>query len=233
MKRVMVRYKVKPDRVRGERAARQSRVRAAEQPDSRRNPLRHLQARGRRQLRARRLDRDRRRLEPADRARRLQGSSSRASRIGASSRPRRRRSNEVGSYRVFGRTRTKLARDDSGDAHATVAKAREEFLAIVADIRPELHRYCARLTGSVIEGEDIVQDTLAKAFYALSLSTEVPPLRPWLFRIAHNAALDFLKSHGHRLTELRADLTDVAGFDDSPIRSRRARGPRPLPGAAR
>src|SRR5207342_2723165 len=75
---------------------------------------------------------------------------------------------------------------------AAIAQAREQFLGLVADVRPELHRYCARLTGSVIEGEDIVQDTLARAFYALSLSPDVPPLRPWLFRIAHNAAMDFL-----------------------------------------
>jgi RNA polymerase sigma-70 factor (ECF subfamily) len=87
---------------------------------------------------------------------------------------------------------------------------------MVETIRPELHRYCARLTGSVIEGEDIVQDTLAKAFYALSLHAEVPPLRPWLFRIAHNQALDFLKSHGRKLTEVRDDLDDVAAFDDKP-----------------
>lgn len=104
----------------------------------------------------------------------------------------------------------------SKDAHAAVAAARDEFLAIVADVRPELHRYCARLTGSVIEGEDVVQDTLAKAFYALGLAPELPPLRPWLFRIAHNAALDFLKSHGRRLTDPRADLTDIAGFDEAP-----------------
>jgi RNA polymerase sigma-70 factor, ECF subfamily len=99
----------------------------------------------------------------------------------------------------------------------TFADAREQFLPLVAGVRPELHRYCARLTGSVIEGEDIVQDTLAKAFYALSLSPEVPPLRPWLFRIAHNAALDFLKSHGHRYTEVSADIDELAGsagFDD-------------------
>src|SRR5450631_1836936 len=87
---------------------------------------------------------------------------------------------------------------------------------MVEGVCPELHRYCARLTGSVIEGADIVQDTLAKAFYALSQSPEVPPLRPWLFRIAHNTALDFLKSHGTRHTEARADLDDVAGFDDAP-----------------
>jgi RNA polymerase sigma-70 factor (ECF subfamily) len=99
---------------------------------------------------------------------------------------------------------------------SSLADAREQFLAIVAEIRPELHRYCARLSGSVIEGEDIVQDTLAKAFYALSLSTEVPPLRPWLFRIAHNVAIDFLKSHGRKYTDVHADVEEIAGFDDKP-----------------
>jgi RNA polymerase sigma factor (sigma-70 family) len=98
----------------------------------------------------------------------------------------------------------------------TLADAREQFLELVADVRPELHRYCARLTGSVIEGEDIVQDTLAKAFYALSLSTEVPPLRPWLFRIAHNAAIDFLKSHGRKFVDVHADVEEIAGFEDKP-----------------
>jgi RNA polymerase sigma factor (sigma-70 family) len=98
----------------------------------------------------------------------------------------------------------------------TLADAREQFLELVADVRPELHRYCARLTGSVIEGEDIVQDTLAKAFYALSLSTEVPPLRPWLFRIAHNAAIDFLKSHGRKFVDVHADVEEIAGFDEKP-----------------
>jgi len=97
---------------------------------------------------------------------------------------------------------------------AGFAQAREQFLAMVDVIRPQLHRYCARLTGSVIEGEDIVQDTLARAFYALSMMTEVPSLRPWLFRIAHNAALDFLKRHGHKYTEARDDLDDVAGYDE-------------------
>ena len=99
---------------------------------------------------------------------------------------------------------------------ACLADAREQFLAIVEGVRPELHRYCARLTGSVIEGEDIVQATLAKAFYALSLSPDVPPLRPWLFRIAHNAAVDFLKSHGKKYVDVHADLEEIAGFDDRP-----------------
>ena len=99
---------------------------------------------------------------------------------------------------------------------SALADAREQFLALIGDLRPELHRYCARLTGSVVEGEDIVQDTLAKAFYALSLSSEVPALRPWLFRIAHNAALDFLKSHGRKYLDVHAELDELAGFDDEP-----------------
>ncbi len=94
--------------------------------------------------------------------------------------------------------------------------AREQFLSMVADIRPELHRYCARLTGSVIDGEDVVQDTLAKAFYALTLQPEVPPLRPWLFKIAHNAAIDRLRSHGHRLTDPHAEMEDVLPVDERP-----------------
>ena len=102
------------------------------------------------------------------------------------------------------------------DVPPTLAAARDELLALVSGIRPELHRYCARLTGSVIEGEDIVQETLAKALYALSQSPEMPPLRPWLFRIAHNTAMDFLKSHGHKLTDARADFDDVEGFVDAP-----------------
>lgn len=96
------------------------------------------------------------------------------------------------------------------------ADAREQFLSLVAGVRPELHRYCARLTGSVIEGEDIVQDVLAKAFYALSLSVDVPPLRPWLFRIAHNAAIDFLKSHGRKYVDTYAAVEDVVGFEEAP-----------------
>ena len=97
-----------------------------------------------------------------------------------------------------------------------LATAREQFLSMLGGVRPELHRYCARLTGSVIEGEDIVQDTLAKAFYALSLSPDVPPLRPWLFRIAHNAALDFLKSHGRKYVDVHAEIEEIAGFEDKP-----------------
>jgi RNA polymerase sigma factor (sigma-70 family) len=105
-----------------------------------------------------------------------------------------------------------------------LANAREQFLAMVGEFRPELHRYCARLTGSVIEGEDIVQDALAKAFYALSMQPDIPPLRPWLFRIAHNAAIDYLRGHGKKLTDPsdELDTTLVADVAADPATMRAA-----------
>src|SRR5499425_3835113 len=79
--------------------------------------------------------------------------------------------------------------------------ARRQFLDLINDVRPELHRYCARMTGSIADGEDVVQDTLARAYYELSEVKEVPPLRPWLFRIAHNRAIDYLRRHERRMSE--------------------------------
>src|SRR5262249_53371127 len=81
-------------------------------------------------------------------------------------------------------------------------EARAELEALVAEVRPELHRFCARMTGSVMDGEDLVQETLMRAFYVLPTLETVPPLRPWLFRIAKNRALDLLKSYERRM---RAD----------------------------
>jgi RNA polymerase sigma-70 factor (ECF subfamily) len=78
---------------------------------------------------------------------------------------------------------------------------RAGLLALAGELRPELHRYCARLMGSVIDGEDVVQDTFAKAIVALDEMRDIPPLRPWLFRIAHNRAMDLLRSRAIRVAE--------------------------------
>jgi RNA polymerase sigma-70 factor (ECF subfamily) len=84
------------------------------------------------------------------------------------------------------------------------------LLAAAGELRPELHRYCARLMGSVIDGEDVVQDTFARAVAALQDLDEMPPLRPWLFRIAHNRALDLLRGRAVRKAEPIEAASDVA-----------------------
>lgn len=76
-----------------------------------------------------------------------------------------------------------------------------QLLALTGELRPELHRYCARLMGSVIDGEDAVQDTFTRAFVALGELEENAPMRAWLFRIAHNRALDLLRSRAVRAAE--------------------------------
>jgi RNA polymerase sigma-70 factor (ECF subfamily) len=81
------------------------------------------------------------------------------------------------------------------------ARARAQFDELVRDVRPALHRYCARMVGSSIEGEDVVQDALAKAYYQLSRAGAVANLRGWLFRIAHNKALDHLRSYQVRFVD--------------------------------
>ncbi len=67
------------------------------------------------------------------------------------------------------------------------------FEQLLSEMRPKLHRYCARMVGSPIDGEDIAQDAVMKAFAARSVVGVLDNPRAWLFRIAHNTALDFLR----------------------------------------
>lgn len=72
------------------------------------------------------------------------------------------------------------------------------FLATIAHLRPKLHRYCSRMTGSVFDGEDVVQEALFHAYRRLETFDEQRPLAPWLFRIAHNQCIDFLRQRATR-----------------------------------
>jgi RNA polymerase sigma factor (sigma-70 family) len=91
-----------------------------------------------------------------------------------------------------------------------LSEGRRRFMALVADVRPDLHRYCARMTGSVADGEDIVQETLARAYYALSELEALPALRSWLFQIAHNRALDHLRRYDRRMGRPLEVVEDTA-----------------------
>jgi RNA polymerase sigma-70 factor, ECF subfamily len=47
--------------------------------------------------------------------------------------------------------------------------------------------------GSVIDGEDVLQDALIKAMEAFAAAGPLRNTEGWLFKIAHNTALDFLR----------------------------------------
>ena len=67
------------------------------------------------------------------------------------------------------------------------------FLATITHLRPKLHRYCARMTGSLLDGEDVMQEALFEAYRKLDRFDDSRALSPWLFRIAHNRCIDFLR----------------------------------------
>ena len=67
------------------------------------------------------------------------------------------------------------------------------FLETLVHLRPRLHRYCARMTGSALDGEDVMQEALFEAYRKLDQFDDSRPLNPWLFRIAHNRCVDFLR----------------------------------------
>jgi RNA polymerase sigma-70 factor (ECF subfamily) len=94
--------------------------------------------------------------------------------------------------------------------------ARAEFERLVGEFRPKLHRYCARMTGSAVDGEDIVQDALIKALAALPNIGVIDNPEGWLFRIAHNTALDFLRRRARGPILQNDEALDMISAPDSP-----------------
>jgi RNA polymerase sigma-70 factor (ECF subfamily) len=76
---------------------------------------------------------------------------------------------------------------------------REQVQRWLAEMRPRLHRYCARMVGSVVAGEDVVQDALLKAVGASEQLGSIERPEAWLFQIAHNAAYDALRRRAREL----------------------------------
>ena len=72
------------------------------------------------------------------------------------------------------------------------------FLETVTHLRADLHRYCARMTGSVLDGEDVMQEALFEAYRKIEKLDDLAALRPWLFRLAHNRCIDHLRKRRAR-----------------------------------
>lgn len=91
-----------------------------------------------------------------------------------------------------------------------------DFPQLMGQLRARLHRYCARMVGSILDGEDIVQETLIKANESYDART-VQNVEGWLFRIAHNAAMDFLRKRAREqaLFNDDSDASDVAPDPDA------------------
>jgi len=73
------------------------------------------------------------------------------------------------------------------------------------------------MVGSVLDGEDIAQSALFLAYRGLDTFDEHRPLAPWLFRIAHNRCIDFLRGRDTReVAEALAAEPDAVAPVDPP-----------------
>lgn len=73
-----------------------------------------------------------------------------------------------------------------------------EFAAAVEPHRRELLVHCYRMVGSYDDAEDLVQETLLKAWRARDDFAGRSTFRAWLYRIASNVCLDHLRRHARR-----------------------------------
>jgi RNA polymerase sigma-70 factor (ECF subfamily) len=85
------------------------------------------------------------------------------------------------------------------------------FLELYEPLRPDLYRYCRHLTRNAWDAEDLVQDTMARAFVMLgTLFEPAKNPRAWLIRVATNSWID----HSRRAREELGDVPEMATSDD-------------------
>jgi RNA polymerase sigma-70 factor, ECF subfamily len=102
--------------------------------------------------------------------------------------------------------------------------AMADFDGLLAAMRPKLHRYCARMVGSVIDGEDVLQDALIKAVESFASAGPISNPQGWLFRIVHNTALDFLRRRSRQQALQSGEEVDMIADPADIIASREFAG---------
>jgi RNA polymerase sigma-70 factor (ECF subfamily) len=90
------------------------------------------------------------------------------------------------------------------------------FAAAAERYRAELRVHCYRMLGSVIEAEDLVQETFLKAWKGIDTFEGRSAIRAWLYKIATNACLDALEGRGRRTLPHDADGPDIQWLQPFP-----------------
>jgi RNA polymerase sigma-70 factor (TIGR02960 family) len=92
-----------------------------------------------------------------------------------------------------------------------------EFAELAERHRRELHVHCYRMLGSFQEAEDLVQETMLRAWRARDTLGRDDRFRAWLYKIATNACLDAIKRSGRRVPSL-GSMRDVPWLQPYPDR---------------
>ncbi|MFC4555816.1 sigma-70 family RNA polymerase sigma factor [Georgenia faecalis] len=88
----------------------------------------------------------------------------------------------------------------------------DDVIALLEPLRREILAHCYRMTGSVHDAEDLVQETYLRAWRSFHGFENRSSLRTWVFRIATNACLTYLQGRARRPlpTGLGAPASDPA-----------------------
>ncbi len=105
----------------------------------------------------------------------------------------------------------------------SLVRAWHEYLSALDPIRPDLFRYCRRLTGELWDAEDLVQDSLLRAFSTLSqVLYPIKNPRAYLLRIATNLWIDTVRSRARERSAHLASADDRVGGGHGPDAGRAA-----------
>ncbi len=109
----------------------------------------------------------------------------------------------------IGEFQTRIRAAKSGDVDA--------FAELFEVLRPATTAVAYRLVGPN-DADDVVMDTYLKAWKALPRFNERSSLKTWLYRIAHNCAMDYLRARGRRLERImpqdEVDDRDIGELED-------------------
>jgi RNA polymerase sigma factor (sigma-70 family) len=109
---------------------------------------------------------------------------------------------------------------DAAIARRAAGGSQRAFTEIFERYHQDLYRYCVAILGNSEDANDAVQNTMLKVLRALPGEKRELKLKPWLYRVAHNEAIDMIRAR-RGSEEIDAETLAARG---GPVEEVEARG---------